>query len=224
VTSPLDELIGWATTQSESDLLAAREEWFGQSGKVFEDDRQFEARMASFLEFYACDRISPEYGLTPARRRYLEVLRTETPERARLFRNFTETLLGLYAVEAIESDSGALSAAKIQVERVIELRLSNVWTGAKAVVKDRNLLHGMKPKDLVECRLIPHAEGFRFSGAFLFHPRAAISFIESEALKRRHRDSNPSGFLFDVAQRTLKSERYRQIGISKIFDFSATKL
>ena len=63
----LDQLIEFASTEERKpELLAAKAEYFQRTGEVFEDDKQFEMRMASFLDYYLLDRKLPESGQTPA--------------------------------------------------------------------------------------------------------------------------------------------------------------
>ena len=62
-----DELVAWATIdERQAELLDAKEKFFALTGEIFDDDKQFEMRMASFLEHYVCDRVSPLRGKTPA--------------------------------------------------------------------------------------------------------------------------------------------------------------
>jgi len=63
----LDQLIAFASHEDRKpDLLAAKAEYFQRTGEVFEDDKQFETRMASFLDHFLFDRPRPESGKTPA--------------------------------------------------------------------------------------------------------------------------------------------------------------
>jgi len=48
----LDQLIAFASAEPRKpELLAAKAEYFQLTGEVFEDDKSFEMRMASFLDF-----------------------------------------------------------------------------------------------------------------------------------------------------------------------------
>jgi hypothetical protein len=48
----LDELISFGSTEvRKPDLLAAKAEYFQMTGEVFEDDKSFELRMSSFLDY-----------------------------------------------------------------------------------------------------------------------------------------------------------------------------
>src|SRR5208282_5888732 len=66
-TSVLDSLFAQASVEDRKpDVLAAKAEYFRLTGEVFEDDRNFEMRMACFLDYYVFDYRSPSTGRTPA--------------------------------------------------------------------------------------------------------------------------------------------------------------
>jgi hypothetical protein len=206
----LEQLIAWATPpETTDDLVAARKEYFAHTGEVFDDDRQLEQRMAAFLEHYVCDRVAPHYGVTPARARYLEALKDETPERAAAWRAFTETHHGLFEVRKLKGP---------------DLRLKGLFSGVDHDITERRQLVGLAVGDVLECRLVPFAGYLHFSPAWIFHPHEAAKAIKAEA--RRLQKAGPvdeAGFVADCSQRSLKAERYRQIAVEKIYDFSSRR-
>jgi hypothetical protein len=205
----LEDLIAWATPDARKpDLVEARKAFFGRTGEVFDDDRQFELRMTAFLEHYVCDRVSPELGDTPARARYARSLTEEPPERAAGFRALTETLHGLFEVRRMAQG---------------DVRLRGLFSGIDVDVAERRQLIGLEVGDVLECRLIPYAGAMHFSGAWCFHPHQVAAQIRAEA---RRRAAQPSAeaeleLAHDCARRSLKVERYRQIAVEKIYDFAA---
>jgi hypothetical protein len=204
----LEELIAWATPEvQKADLLEARRAFFARTGEVFEDDRQLELRMTAFLEHYVCDRVAPWLGKTPARARYEVSLREETPERAAAFRPFTETQHGLFEVRRMSKS---------------EVRLRGLFSGLDHEVSERRQLVGLQVGDVLECRLIPFAGFLHFSSAWCFHPHEAASLIRAEAQRRRVGAAAGAEleFLQDCAQRSLKVDRYRQVAVERIYDFS----
>jgi hypothetical protein len=199
----LEKLIAWATPEStKEDLLDARRAWFVRTGEVFDDDRQLEMRMASFLEHYVCDRVAPHFGVTPARARYLESLKTEAPEQAAAWRALTETIQGLFEVRRF---------------RPPDLRLRGLFSGVEVDVSERRQLVGLVAGDVLECRLVPFAGAMHFSPAWCFHPHEASKLIRAQARKAGVEERN---FVDDCAQRALKADRYRQISVEKIYDFA----
>ncbi len=202
-----DELVKWATPEPrQAELLEAKTDFFKLTGEIFDDDKQVEMRMQSFLEHYVLDRVSPHRGRTPAVE-YFEKLTAEGDlARAETFRGFTETQHGLFEVR------------KVATGRV---RLRELFTGDDHDVTERRLVAGMKKGDILEARLIPLSGHLWFSGAFCYHPYGAAKAIWKEV--KRRRKSEPTRprieLVYDCARRSLKADRYRQIAIEKIYDF-----
>lgn len=206
----LEELIAFATPEeTKPDLLAARAAWFLKNGEVFDEDRQLEQRMAGFLEHYACDRIAPHFGKTPARQRYEQSLKEDVPERAAAFRALTETLHGIFEVRRI---------AKGQV------RLRGLFSGITWDVTERRQIVGLGVGDVLEARLLPFAGHLHFSASYCFHPHEAARQIKAEAKRRLKAGvADEAAFVHECAVRSLKTERYRQIAVEKIYDFTPRK-
>lgn len=204
----MEELISWSTSESaKEDLLLARKDYFRRTGEVFDDDRGLEQRMAAFLEHYVCDRVRPHLGVTPARARYLEALRAESPERAAGWLAFTETVHGLFEVKKLSPGS---------------VRVQGLFSGLDFQVAERRQLIGLAVGDVLECRLIPFGGAWGFSSAWCFHPHQVAKRIKAHARLLRRADGavDEAGFVADCAQRALKLERYRQIAVEKIYDFN----
>jgi hypothetical protein len=207
LSQAFDALVKWAMTpERQDDVVAARAEYSKLAGEVFDEDRQLELRLAGFLEFYLCDRVAPWAQATPARARYLEALRGGTPGDAASWRAFTETWHGLFRVLALD-DSG--------------VRLESLASRTEVQVVERRTLHGLSLGDVLEARLVPFEGALNFSGAWVWHPHEAAALIAAEAERRRLAGLPEREFLYDCARRSLKADRYRQIAIEKIYDFSA---
>lgn len=204
----LDQLIAFASEEPRKpDLVTAKAEYFRLTGEVFEDDKLFELRMASFLDYYLCDRVSPVSGQTPAAELYTLRLRSSLPEEANAFRCFTETVHGLFEVRKFGKGL---------------VRLRELFSGKDFDVTERRNIAGLESGDVLEARLIPFAGHLLFSSAFCYHPRVAVKSIKAEIKRRKKKepDRPPSELVWECARRALKVERYRQIAVEKIYDFS----
>jgi hypothetical protein len=202
-----DGLVQWAKLpERQEDVVAARAEYAQLAGEVFDEDRQLELRLAGFLEFYLCDRVAPWAGGTPARARYLEALEREGPHEASRWRAWTETWHGLFEVKGLDASGVKLRALSSQ---------------ASVAVSERRTLHGLSVGDVLEARLIPIGGALAFSSAWVWHPHEAAPLILAEAERRRRAGQPERELLFDCARRSLKADRYRQIAIEKIYDFTA---
>lgn len=204
-----DELVRWASSEARKpDLIAARADYRALVGELFEDDKQFDARMAAFLDFYLFDRQAPG-GKVPSQELYEQMLGTEPPERANAFRALCRTLHGLFQVRKLGAD---------------RVWLKDLFLGDEYEVSERRSLVGLEKGDVLEARLVPWAGHWLFSPAFCCHPKAAVPSILAEVRRRRKQspDQLDRSFIYDCARRALKADRYRQIAIEKIYGFASS--
>lgn len=203
----LDELTAWASSEERKpDLLEAKAEYVKGTGEVFEDDKAFEMRMASFLDYYLFDRKSPNTGKTPAQE-YFELKQAQLPpEQANAYRSFTETLHGLFEVRKLGKGM---------------VRMRELFSGKDHDVTERRQLAGLEKGDILEARLIPFGGHLWFSPAFCFHPRQVSKLIVKEVKRRKKKEPERPQLelVWDCARRALKADRYRQIAVEKIYDF-----
>lgn len=209
----LDKLYAFASTEDrKQDLLAAKAEYFHLTGEVHEDDKSFEMRMASFLDWYVFDRPNPATGRTPAQELFA-LRQSESPEGEDLaaWRDLTETRHGLFEVRKLGKGM---------------LRLRELTSGKDFDVTERRQVAGLEKGDVLEARLVPHAGHLLFSSAFLYHPREGTKALLKEAKRRRKKEPerDPKELVWDASRMALKAERYRQIAIEKIYDFEQKKL
>jgi hypothetical protein len=209
----LDQLIAFASTEErKADLIAAKAEYFRATGEVFEDDKMFEPRMASFLDYYLFDRPSPTTGVTPAQELYTQrQSQAAAHEEVNAFRSFTETVHGVFEVRKI---------AKGMV------RLRELFSGKDFDVTERRTTAGLESGDILEARLVPFGGHLLFSAAFCFHPRVASKSIKAEIKRRKKKEPErrPREFAWECARRALNLERYKQIAVEKIYDFEQKTL
>lgn len=202
----LDALIAFASADRfKEELLKAKAEYFAGTGEVFEDDRSFEMRMASFLDYYVFDRVLPEPGRTPAQL-FLEEAKDLPPEELAVRRGLIETKHSLWEVRKLAKDM---------------IRLRDLFTGKDTDVYERRQPAGLKKGDVIEARLIPLDGRLLFSPAFCFHPAEAKKPIAKELkrLKKERPGFVPREFIWAAAKMRLKCERYRNIAVSDIYAF-----
>jgi hypothetical protein len=208
----LDQLIAFASIEERKpDLLMAKGDYFQLTGEVFEDDKQFEMRMASFLDYYLFDRKHPQSGKTPAEELLEQKNRDPDPSTAAAFKSFVETVHGLFEVRKIKPGA---------------IRLRELFGGKEYDVTERRHTVGLEKGDILEARLIPFDGALVFSAAFCFHPREAVKAIKKEVKRRKKLlpDAPPAELTWEAAKRAMKAERYRQIAVEKIYDFETSRL
>jgi hypothetical protein len=203
----LDQLIAFGSSEMRKpDLLAAKAEYYRMTGEVFEDDKIFEQRMLSFLDYYLFDRKSPQSGKTPSEELCQERSQSAGGDPEGAFRSFTETIHGLFEVRKLGKG---------------EIRLRELFSHKTYEVTERRQMAGLEKGDIIEARLIPFAGQLLFSGAFCYHPRAVSAAIRKEAKRRSKKEPHrrPEELTWECAKMALKADRYRQIPVEKIYEF-----
>jgi hypothetical protein len=207
----LDELIAWAASDGHAQQLAfARAEMKAHIGEVFEDDRQVELRMTSFLEWFVCDRIGMD-GCTPAQARYRQALKSESQRAAARFSALCDTVYEVFEVVAVSHQA---------------FRFRALVAGAEYAIAERRALTGIEVGAIAEARLVKLPDGdYALTPAIYWHPTEAGPLIRAEAARRGSTLSfQANAFVFACAARALKAERYRQIAIERLYDFDNPKL
>ncbi len=206
-----DALLSWATAEPRNgDLLAAKREHFAWHGEPHEEDRSYEVRLNGMLDHDLYD-FRTGGGPTTIDRFLAEQGAALPPDRLAAYRDLARNVHGLFEVR------------KIKDSRV---RLRDVFTGAEHDVTERRQVAGLEKGDLLEARLLPFGEELFFSGAFLYHPREARKTILAEV--KRLRKAAPRGeapdtgaFLARISRMAMKLERYRNVRLESIYDFSS---
>lgn len=206
-----ERLLSWATSdERKPDLLAARGEHFGRYGEPHEEDRSYEIRVNGMLDFYLYD-FRPAGGAGTTLERFIEAEASSlSPEELRAYRDLGASVHGLFEVRRIAEG---------------QVRLRDVFSGTDHDVTERRQVAGLAKGDLLEARLLPFEGALFFSGAFLYHPREARKQILAE-VKRLKKAAGRGGtpdvkaFLATLAQMALKLERYRNVRLESIYDFS----
>lgn len=105
------------------------------------------------------------------------------------------------------------------------VRTRDAFTGEDLEVTERRQLVGLAKGDLLEARLMPFEGQLWFSGAFLYQPREARARILAEVKRLRkaagkHGRPDVEGLLATLSRMAFKLERYRNVRLESIYDFS----
>ncbi len=206
-----ERLLSWATAEPRNDdLLAAKREHFERHGEPHEEDRSFETRVNGMLDHYLYD-FRPAGGTATTVERFLDAEGASlAPDEAAAYRDLARGLHALFEVRKIADG---------------KVRLRDVFTGTDHDVTERRNVAGLDKGDLLEARLLPFEGELFFSGAFLYHPREVRKEILAE-VKRLKKEAGKGGspdvaaFLGQLARMALKLERYRNVRLESIYDFS----
>ena len=206
-----ERLLSWASADpQEPRLLAARQDHFARYGEPHEEDQSFERRMNGMLEAYLFD-WRPAPDAPTALERFLEAQGEALPAEERAaFRALGANRHGLFEVRKMAEG---------------QVRLRDAFTGEDLEVTERRQLAGLAKGDLLEARLMPFEGQLWFSGAFLYQPREARARILAEVkrLKKaagKHGRPDVDGLLATLSRMAFKLERYRNVRLESIYDFS----
>ena len=159
---------------SQDDIFEAKKVFHQISGEIFEDDKSFESRMGSFLEWYTFDRISPSSNATPLQQ-YLQI-QSISPENRELAEAISKGIHGLFIAKKIKNDSViALDILDNEKYHVLENQGSILFNS----------------DDLFEGRVIPYKGHHYFTNNFCYHPKPTVSFILSKVkvLKTKEKEA-----------------------------------
>jgi hypothetical protein len=206
-----ERLLSWATAEPrKDDLLAAKRAHFDRHGEPHEEDRSFESRVNGMLEHYLYD-FRPAGGAGTTLERFIDAEGPSlSPAEVAAYRDLAAGVHGLFEVRKIRDG---------------QLVLRDVFTGKDLDVTERRNVAGLDKGDLLEARLLPFQGELFFSGAFLYHPREVRKTILAE-VKRLRKEAGKTGtpdveaFLGQLARMALKLERYRNVRLESIYDFS----
>jgi hypothetical protein len=205
-----ERLLSWASAPPrDQELLRAKREHFEQHGEPHEEDRSYEVRVNRMLDAYLYE-WRPGSGGTAVERFVEAEGPSLPPAELEAFRALVQSVHGLFEVRKIKDG---------------RVRLRDVFSGRDLDVTERRQVAGLDKDDLLEARLLPFDGGLWFSGAFLYHPREARKAILAEV--KRMRKATPKGaeldvkpFLARLSRMALKMERYRNVRLESIYDFS----
>ncbi len=206
-----ERLLSWATAEPrKDDLLAAKRQHFDRHGEPHEEDRSYEVRLNAMLDHYLYD-FRPVGAPATTLERFVEAEGPSlSPPELAAYRDLGQTIHALFEVRKIGDGL---------------IRLRDVFTGKDLDVTERRNVAGLDKGDLLEARLLPFGGELFFSGAFLYHPREVRKPILAE-VKRLKKEAGRAGtpdvpaFLGQLARMALTLERYRNVRLESIYDFS----
>jgi hypothetical protein len=185
------------------EIAQARDEYFNQAGKVFEDDAElFESRLASFLEWYAIER--PFAGGPPPVVRALDrALAEGAPAEERLaLANIAASHRSLFDLIAVDDR---------------KVHLDDLLGGARFQVVERRSTIGFEAGDLMEARLVWDGAQVVFGKTFLFHPRdaraEALDLVEGALARGTRREE----IMFELSRRHVRWHRHGHVAAARVY-------
>jgi hypothetical protein len=186
-----------------AEAASAREEYFALAGRIFEDDGElFEARLASFLEWYVLDRPFGGRAAAPAQCWLESEGAALTPAERIALAHLVASHRSLFEVETVESG---------------EVAVRDLYGGARFSVSERRSTVGFQAGDILEGRVVASAQGVLFGKSFLFHPRDAreqvLALLKAGTAAGTPRDA----LVFQLSRLHLRWHRQRNIGAARVY-------
>jgi hypothetical protein len=185
-----------------ADIAQAREAYFAQAGKVFEDDGDlFERRVTAFVEWYLCER---PLGAGPPP--VVHALEGGAPSFSAEERR---ALAWIAASHRSLFDLTDVAGGRILLEDVI--------SGARFSVRERRSTIGFEVGDLLEARLCWDGAEVVFAKTFLFHPRDAreqvLDLVDAGLTKGEGKDA----IIFQLARLHVRWHRLGHVGAARVY-------
>lgn len=194
----------FAEGEHKLEAMRAREEYFERAGKVFDDDGElFEARMASFLEWYIIER--PFNGGAPPAARVVALGDQPgpfSPEERRAAKHLATSHRSLFELVMRAGD---------------RLEVDDLMGGARFAVVERRSTIGFEPGALFEARLLWDGAGVVFGKTFLFHPPDARERVLALAEAANDAGTPTPEVLFRLSRLYVRWHRLGHLGAAKIY-------
>lgn len=189
------------------ELIAAKEEFQAFAGPIFESDRNFDARINAFHNWYILDRPLRERGKTPLAY-YLEFNANSLAGEE--WKRYEELLAGVHSLFEL-SRSGPEETA-----------LKDLLSGVKYRLEGRNQTQHLDKGALFNTRLFRHQGQWFFSNYLILHPGGAARSIREQARKLRKAKLPSTPFLYQLMLFQGRWEQYKQMSVESVYRFGDT--
>ena len=188
------------------EFVAAKNDYFDRTGKIFEEDPVFESRMIAFTEWFAIDRPLSKIGLTPVQL-YRELQSSKlTHDENDWLRVLMQSIHSLFIYRRRDRD------------RVL---VCDLYDNREIEVFERRDYVGFRSGAVFEGRVLPMGGHPMFSETYCLHPLEVAGTIQNEIKRLKFR--NRSYFILfalSLAARRLRADRYHKVDIHRIYDFA----
>ncbi len=196
-----DRIVEYTTGGDSPEIEKAKRDYFKLTGEVNEDDRSFEIRLATFLDWYIFDRLLEGLKKTPAQAFY-DSLDSSTPKDDRdIYEGMLSTIHSIFQIRKFTE---------------VGVYVRDLFNKKRYFIEERRSI-GCSEQDILEGRLIPFKGSYYFSEALYAYPREAGRFIKGEIKKARKAGKSIAGLIQRLSQLNLKFERYHRIDVREIY-------
>ena len=163
-------------------IMIAKKEYQKTTGKIYEDDKSYNTRMALFLEWYLLDYYEPG-----THRSILENIIEDnsfslTPDRLESCKDVSKNIQALFEIKKVRDNS---------------VTVLDLFTDEKYQIEEEDSKLAFRKNDIFQGRIFPHQDKYFFSGYFCFHPNKTQRYIKGETKE------------FYLLQRSWRKEHYK---------------
>lgn len=203
-----EKIVGFCERDLSQEILIAKEEYFKKTGKLKDNDPEFDNRMNAFLLWYIFDRRPSDLPNSPISL-YCDWLKDEgKDEEIRTITNQKKHIHSLFVHE--KTKSGAYIIKDLLTER-------------RYSIPENNALLGFPKGAIFETRLFELDAHYCFANYFIQHPLEVNQAIRKQ-IKRIKEDILPlKPFFIKLHSYYVKWKNYRSIHIDSIYYFDTSR-
>ncbi len=186
------------------ELAAAKEEFQQLAGPIFSADRNFDARINSFHNWYILERPLQHVGRTPLQY-FLEFNRNSLrPEEWEGYQELERHLHSLFELRKGESEQAVVR---------------DLLTGKRHKLEASHQTQHLDKGALFNTRLFSHQGQLYFSNYLILHPSAITKRIKEQARRLRKSKADVRPFLFQLLLFQGRWDHYKQMEVASIYRF-----
>jgi hypothetical protein len=153
---------------SAEQIMQAKKEYQKTTGKIYEDDKSYNTRMALFLEWYLMDNYIPGTQNTILEN-IIEVNHlTWGQSHLEVCQNITNNIQALFEVKKVRENS---------------VTVLDLFNNKKYLVDEDYSKIIFRKNDIFQGRVVPHQGKWNFTGHYCFHPSKTQRYLKDEAKK-----------------------------------------
>ncbi|HEX7928960.1 MAG TPA: hypothetical protein VF678_15295 [bacterium] len=188
------------------ELAEAKDEFQQFAGPIFETDRNFDARINSFHNWYIIDRPLKAVGKTPLQY-FLEFnANSLRPEELQGYRELGDNVHSLFDLLKVTPEQSTLR---------------DVFTRQKYTVEGAEQTRHLDKRALFNTRLFTHGGQMFFANYVILHPADVTKEILVQAKKVRKSGESTKPFLYQLLLFQSRWDQYKQMDIRNIYRFES---
>ena len=186
------------------EIVKAKKEYFGKTGKINETDKDFSNRMNAFLLWFTFDWRCKENLSTPFEIYKQFLLKKELNDEFSMLEGYENHIHSLFELQKT-------TKGKTQIR--------DIYSNKKYQISDTDFLIGCLKGALFETRIFQVGESYHFSNYYIPHPLEVKKNIKKRNKQIRKTGESIKPFIFQLHSYHTKWERYRNISIKSIYYF-----